>query len=492
MAIPSKWATTIVLILGVFMSFLDQTIVNIAIPNIQHSLQADIQSVQWIVTAYLLTQAALTPTTPFLTALLGRKSLYLLSLSAFTLGSLLCALAWNLPALIFFRILQGAGGAFLFPLSMTILLQAFPVEERGMAMASIGIPGLAAPMLGPIVGGFLVTFISWQVIFLINIPIGILAVILGAFLLPKTSRAETGRFDLPGFLTSAYGLSAMLYAFSAVSRLGWGSPRVLVFLSSGGLMLVLFVIRELLLLRRGKKPLLNMLLFTDRSFAAGIFTLICIAISLFGASFLLPIYLQTLRGQSALQASFILLPLPLATLVGMLLSGKLVDRLRDARLIVIPGLLLLAVSIWLLMGITLSTPYWQLGLNLALLGFALGMVGQPLNVALMINIHSAEAVTNGTTLLTVMRTIGASLGTAILATLVQTQANAHYAQLVEQSAAHRPETTLHMQALLAGFHDVFFITILLILPAFLVAFLFQKKPAVTAESGVPAALTPTR
>src|SRR5207244_3051510 len=178
-----RWIVAMVVILGVFMSILDQTIVNIAIPRLQSAFGADLHSVQWVLTAYILTQGIITPTAAFFSDRIGIKRFYIFSLIAFTVGSALCGLAWNLPMLIFFRILQGAGGAALFPLSITMIFREFPPNERGRAMGLFGIPALLAPALGPTFGGYLVTYAGWQAIFYVNLPVGIIAVILAAIYL---------------------------------------------------------------------------------------------------------------------------------------------------------------------------------------------------------------------------------------------------------------------------------------------------------------------
>src|SRR5712692_7651389 len=173
-----KWIVAMVVIIAVFMSILDQTIVNIAIPRLQTAFGADIHSVQWVLTAYILTQGVVTPTAAYFSDTFGIKRFYIFCLAAFIISSALCGIAWSLPVLIFFRILQGAGGAALFPLSITLLFREFPPHERGLAMGFFGVPALLAPALGPTLGGYLVTYAGWQLIFYINVPVGIVAVIL--------------------------------------------------------------------------------------------------------------------------------------------------------------------------------------------------------------------------------------------------------------------------------------------------------------------------
>src|SRR5437879_8869779 len=225
-----KWIVAMVVIIAVFMSILDQTIVNIAIPRLQIAFGADIHSVQWVLTAYILTLGVVTPTSAFFSDRLGIKRFYLISVVLFTAGSALCGLAWSLPVLIFFRILQGIGGAALFPLSITLLFREFPPQERGAAMGFFGIPALLAPALGPTLGGYLVTFAGWQLIFYINVPIGIFAIIMATVLLRESPLQSNTRFDFLGFLFAAAGLGSCLYAFSAASTAGWGSGTVVGFL----------------------------------------------------------------------------------------------------------------------------------------------------------------------------------------------------------------------------------------------------------------------
>src|SRR6266581_3448364 len=212
-----KWIVAMVVIFGLFMTILDATIVNIAIPRLQNVFGASLTSVQWVLTAYTLMQGVATPLTAFLSQRIGQKRLYLLALAGFTVGSALCGLSWNLPMLIFFRILQGAMGAFMSPLAITLLWTEFPPEERGTAMGALGIPILLAPAFGPTVGGYIVTFADWPLIFYINVPIGILGIILGALLLHESQIVRNTRFDAAGFLLSAFGLTALLYGLSDAS-----------------------------------------------------------------------------------------------------------------------------------------------------------------------------------------------------------------------------------------------------------------------------------
>jgi EmrB/QacA subfamily drug resistance transporter len=428
-----KWIVAMVVVIAVFMSILDQTIVNIAIPRLQIAFGADIHSVQWVLTAYILTLGVVTPTSAFFSDRLGIKRFYLISLVLFTGCSALCGLAWSLPALIFFRVLQGIGGAALFPISITLLFREFPPQERGAAMGFFGIPALLAPALGPTLGGYLVTFAGWQLIFYINVPIGILAFFLATIFLREARPEANTTFDFLGFIFVALGLGLVLYALSSASTDGWGSTTVVGCLGGGLLSLAIFITIELILANRGGHPLLDLRLFANGPFTTSIVAGLFVVFSLFGGLFLLPIYLQNLRGQSAFESGLILLPQALASMVSVILGGRLVDRI-GVRAVMIPGLLILGVATWQLSFITVYSPFWWFQSMLILRGLALGLTIQPLTVFGLSEIKPRQ-LGQASSMNTVMRSVSSSLGIAVLATLVQTQTKLHYARLAEQVTA---------------------------------------------------------
>ena len=425
-----KWVLAMVVILGVFMSILDQTIVNIAIPRLETAFGADIHSVQWVLTAYILAQGVATPMAAFFADTLGIKRFYMFSLAAFTVGSALCGIAWSLPVLIFFRVLQGLGGAALFPLSITLMFREFPPAQRGMAMGAFGVPALLAPAVGPTLGGYLVTYAGWQLIFYINVPIGLLALVLSGLLIREYRPEARSRFDFLGCFLVAAGLASVLYSLSSASTDGWGSGTVLGFLSIGLISLVLFVVAELTIANRGGTPLLDLRLFANGMFRASIIANIFVIFSLFGGIFIFPIYLQDLRQLSAFQAGLTLLPQALASMVSVLIGGRLVDRF-GVRAVMISGLLVLGVATWELSFLNLYTPYSWFQFLLILRGMALGLSVQPLTVAMMSEVQPRQ-LAQASALSTVSRSVASSLGIAILATLVQTQTSIHYGHLAEQ------------------------------------------------------------
>ncbi len=445
-----KWILAMVVILGVFMSILDQTIVNIAIPRLQSAFGADIHSVQWVLTAYILAQGVATPTAAYFADTLGIKRFYIISLAAFTLGSALCGLAWSLPVLIVFRVLQGLGGAALFPLSITLLFREFPPQERGTAMGLFGVPALLAPALGPTLGGYLVTFVGWQAIFYVNVPVGIIAIILSIFLLREYRPEGQTRFDPVGFIFVSLGLISLLYALSSASTDGWTSTTVVGFLSIGLLSLALFVATELIIANRGGQPLLDLRLFANGPFRAAMIANSLVIFSLFGGLFLFPLYLQNIRGLSAFQSGLILLPQALAAMVSVIIGGRLVDRI-GVRAVMIPGLLILAFATWQLTYISINSPYGWLQLMFVLRGVALGLTVQPLTVAMMSEISSRQ-LAQASSLSTVNRAVASSFGIAVLATVVQTQSQIHFGHLAELVTVNSPlgELVPRLQALLVA------------------------------------------
>lgn len=442
-----KWVVAIVVVFGLFMSILDTTIVNIAVPRLQTAFGADLNSVQWVITGYTLAQGVAIPLTGYFSNRFGLKRFYIIALTAFTLGSLLCGLAWSLPVLIVFRVLQGFGGSFLLPMTITLLYREFPPQERGVATGFLGIPILLAPALGPSLGGYIVTYGSWQLIFFINVPIGILAIILSAVLLREFRPEGRERFDFGGFVFVSAGLASVLYALSSVSTNGWGSTKVLGFLIGGILALVIFVIIELSIIRREGQPLLDLTVFKTISFTSANLANICITFALFGGLFVIPIYLQNLRGLSAFATGLILIPQALGSMVSSLIGGRLVDRF-GVRAVVIPGLFITAFAFWELSFLSLYTPYGWFQVLLVVRGLGIGLVAQPLIVAALSEIPPRQ-LAQASAINSVVRSVASSLAVATLATVVQTQAKVHYSHLAEQVTAGSPlgQLSARLQAL---------------------------------------------
>ncbi|GAC1557020.1 MAG: DHA2 family efflux MFS transporter permease subunit [Ktedonobacteraceae bacterium] len=465
------WVVTVTVTLGMFMSLMDSTIVIVAIPQMQHAFGADIHAVQWIVTIYMLTQAAVIPTAPYLSATFGGKRAYVWTLSAFLFGSLLCGFAWNLPSLIVFRLLQGIGGGILLPMVMTLLYEAFPPEKRGTATSVMGIPLMIAPTFGPVLGGYLVSSFGWQWAFFINVPLGIVAVVIAQKSLRQTPPEKRTHFDVAGFLTAATGVAALLYGVSAVTSGDITISNVMLLLC-GILLLLTFTVIELFKVRRGQEPLLDLRRFSDRTFAFSVLALVFVMFVRFGILFLVPIYLQTLHHETAWQAGAIQGTQALATLAVLPITGRLADRIGP-RLIVIVGLIVLASTVALMVTLTLYTAVWMIVGMLVLLGCAYAFT-QQMPVAAMSHIEKGERkeIANGSTLLTVLQATAAPMGVAVLSSFVSIRSQQYMLHLSMQGITGE---LLHLQSSLLAMHEAFLVSSLLTIVALLAMCLVPRR-----------------
>lgn len=332
---------------GTFMAVLDSTIVNVAISRIQGEFGRGIDDVEWIATAYTLVLGIVVPTSAWLGGRLGLRRLYLLAVVEFTIGSALCGLASSLNILIAFRVLQAVGGGLMPVLALTILYQLVPRKNIGVAMSMYGLGVVVAPAVGPVLGGWLVQDVSWRLIFYINVPVGVVVSLGILTVLPNFPRGQAGRFDVPGFLFVAAGLTSLLIAFSEGSTWNWGSYAVLLLIAGGLLCLAIFAVIEL----NVAEPILDLRLFGNGVFALCAVLQSLLQIGLFTGAFYLPLFLQQGQKLDAFTAGLTLLPSAVVTTAVMPLSGRLYDRL-GARWPAAVGSLLVAIGTYSLHVIT--------------------------------------------------------------------------------------------------------------------------------------------
>lgn len=416
-----KWKVLFSVVFGTFMFILDSTAVNVAVPTLQKVFgtggkPAPVDSVDGVLTAYILALGIVTPLAGYVSDRFGIKRVYLTSLALFVAGSILCALAPSLPFLIAFRVLQGLGGGMLGPLGISLLFGAFPERERGLAFGVYGIPLIVAPASGPVLGGYFVEYLDWRYIFLINIPIGIAGIIIGYLWLKEQRRGTTRvRLDVPGVILSTISFGTLLYGIQRGSSLGWGAPVIIACLSVGVVGLLLFIIVEL----RVQDPLLDLRLFQRRTFAFANMVGWVNSIALFGAEFLLPIYLQSIRGQTPLQAGLLVLPLALTSGITTPIAGALYNRVGP-RWLLAAGSALLAFNTWELAHVTVDTPFIEIMGIVAIRGVALGLSLQTtLTVAL--NGLQPRQLPRASSLQTALRTVFQSFGIAMLGTIFTNQ-----------------------------------------------------------------------
>jgi EmrB/QacA subfamily drug resistance transporter len=402
-----------VVVLGAIMSILDVTVVNVAISTLAREFDTSLSTIQWVSTGYTLALATVIPLTGWAADRFGTKRLYLTSISLFLGGSILSGLAWSAGSLIGFRVLQGLGGGMLMPLGMTILTRAAGPSRVGRVMAIIGVPMLLGPILGPILGGWLVDDFSWRWIFFINVPIGIAALVLTQRILARDVPAPGHRLDWLGLALVSPGLAAVIYGLAESSGSGgFGSARAIVPGLIGVAMLALFVRHAL----RTEDALIDLRLFANRTFAAASATLILVIVAVFGGMLLLPLYLQVVRGETAMATGLLLAPQGLGAMVAMPIAGRLADRTGVGRIVPI-GLILVALSFLGLTQLASDTSYWLLSAELFVMGLGMGATMMPTFSGAMQTLRRA-AIARASTTLNINQQVGASIGTAVLSVLL--------------------------------------------------------------------------
>ncbi len=411
--LEQKWKVLITVMFGLFMVILDSTIINIAFPTLRRVFGASLADAQWVISIYVLALGITTPVSGYLADRFGIKRVYLLGLAIFAFGSFLCGIAPSLGLLIAARALQGFGGGIAQPLGPAQLYRAFPAKEQGTAFGVLGIALVVAPALGPILGGWLVDINLWRAIFFINVPIGILGVILGSDFLLDFRVDRKPLFDPLGLLTAIIGFGAILYAASIAENFGWGGPFTLLALGFGFVILIVHVLIEL---RLAKEPLMNLRLFLNPTFLIAALVGYIATIALFGAEFMMPIYLQAFRGRTALDAGVILLAVAATSAIATPSAGRLYDKIGP-RAIMFVGFLILCINTWQLSVIQGTTPISYIVFLLALRGLAIGLTLQTSYVAALSSIP-LDVLPRGSSLLNSTRFVVQAVSVAALATIL--------------------------------------------------------------------------
>lgn len=463
-SVPYKYLVAVAFLFGLFMDLMDLTIVNVALPTLGKEFDAGNATLEWVVTGYLLSLAIWIPASGWLGDKFGTKRVFLFALTVFTAGSILCGVSQTIGQLIAFRILQGVGGGMMTPVGTAMLFRAFPAQERARAALILTVPTVVAPALGPIVGGWLVDYVDWRWIFFVNVPIGIVGLIFSATFLKEHTEPTAGRFDAVGFVLSGAGLAMVLFALSRGPEDGWGSPGVLVtgiggLASFGALILV-----EL----RSRAPMLDLRLFEDRMFRSANIVYFTAMASLIGVLFLLPLFLQELRGFSAIETGLILFPSAVGTVVFAQLSGRLYPVVGPRRLLA-TALGMFALSSALLLFVGLDTNVWWICGIMFVRGIAMAFTFIPLQASTFATV-SSEKTGRASSIFNTNRQVGASFGVAILATVLTSRMN-HYVAV----APPGPAAARHAELL--AFHDAFFAAVLVGVIGFACSFLIHDEDA---------------
>lgn len=408
-----------VVVLGAIMSILDVTVVNVALPTFQTELSDGAEplaysTVAWTATAYMLALAAVIPLTGWAADRFGTKRLYMTAVALFTLGSALCAVAWNIESLIAFRVLQGLGGGMLMPLGMTIMTKAAGPHRMGRLMAILGIPMLLGPILGPIIGGVLIDAASWHWVFLINLPIGLVALVYASRVLPKDETAPSEKLDVVGMLMLSPGLAALLYGVSSIPEHGTvADVEVLAPALIGIALIGAFVFWSF----RPEHPLLDLRLFADRNLTVAIITMFLFAGAFFGALLLVPTYFQQVEGDSVLKAGLLVAPQGIGAMLTMPIAGALTDKMPVGRIVPF-GFVAILIGIF---GVAQSTDpgtsNWQIMGWLFVTGLGMGATMMPLFTSALKTLKSHE-VARGSTLLNVTQQVASATGIATISVVL--------------------------------------------------------------------------
>jgi len=411
---PYVWKIAGVVILGMVMSILDTTIVNVALATLGRELHSSITEVQWVITGYLLSLAAVIPVTGWAARRFGAKQVYLSSLVLFTAGSALCATATSTPELVAFRVLQGAGGGMIMPLAMLIMAQVAGPQRIGRVMPIVSMPAMLAPILGPVVGGLILENLHWSWIFLVNVPIGVVAFIAGWRIIPHTHSGPAGKLDVLGLMLLPAGSAATVYGLSELgSGAGLGSPEVLIPIVVGVVLSLVFVFHAL----RIERPLLDVRLYFNRVFAAASSTTFWLGAALFGAMILVPLYYQEVRHESVLVTGLLVGPQGLGMLLVMPVTGRLTERLGGGRL-ALAGVTVLCLSTIPLCFIGTTTSILGISVVLLVRGIGIGLAFVPAMSVAFASMRP-EQLSDASPQLNVVQRLGGAIGTTVLAVVLQ-------------------------------------------------------------------------
>jgi len=504
----NKWVVAVTVMLPTLIEIIDTSIVNVSLDHIRGSLSAGIDEATWAISSYLLSNAIVIPMSGWLSRLFGRKRYQIGSIALFTISSFLCGSAWSLESLIFFRVTQGLAGGGLVPVSQAILLEAFPRKEHGMAMALFGVGAMFGPILGPLLGGIITDNWSWRWIFYINIPIGVLAIVLSVLFIhdPHYMKRKRMGIDYTGFALLAVGLGSLQYVLDTGQRSDWFGSQIIVFFTLVSAVAIGFLITNE---RYHEHPIVNLGLFKDPSFTSGCIVMFFVFFNLFGSIVLLPIFLQVLMGYTSYQAGLVLGPGGFAALFTMPIVGKLVNRVNPKRILA-AGIIICSGTTYAMSLFNMQTDFWTFVWPRVTLGIGMGCIFIPVTTLTLSHIPK-ERMGEATSIYNMIRNLGGSFGIAFATTMAARRAQFHQSRLVEHLTPFDPSYVaakakitsmlsmkgahdmpadagifreLMRQSSMLGFNDAFFvIAVTLISVLFLV--LLMRPPEGEKGTGSP-------
>jgi len=509
-----KWFVLANVMLGTFMAVLDGTIVNVGLPKIMSAFGVSLDTIQWVITGYMLAMASMLPTSGWLADKFGYKRVYFTGMFLFTLGSILCGMSNGEVSLISSRIIQGLGGGMVQTLGMAIVVREFPPTQRGVALGFWSIASAASVSFGPLIGGYLVDNFGWQLIFDINVPVGIFALLFTVIIQREVKNPNARKFDLIGFLSVSVFLPVLLYALTegnaASNSEGWRAPYILLCFAISGFAFVVFVTREL----TTSHPLINLRLLGYHNFGLGSMFMLIFGMGMFGSTFLLPLYLQNAMGYTALQSGAVFLPVGIIQGCIAPLVGITSDK-TNPKIPLFMGICFLSLSFYSNTNFSFMSEHHSVMVALYLRGLGMGMIFTPLNSLALLNIPR-EQTAQASSITNTMRQIGGSLGIAVFTTLLTARTNFHsqvYGQAIDsQSEAFRDVTRnmayhiqqsggsslvtamkqsqalvsshINTQAFIQGINDDFWIACSITILGVIPVFLMYSRKKVAAKAGV--------
>lgn len=466
------------LLIGAFVALLSQTLLNVALPKMMADLNISSNTIQWLVTGYMLVNGVVIPVTAYLISKFSTRQLYMVAMGLFTVGTLVAAVAPNFGTLLTGRLIQAVGAGIMMPLMSVVFLTIFPIEQRGKAMGMMGLAMIFAPAVGPTLSGWIVEHYSWRVLFYIVLPLAIFSLIYGAFSMKNVTQTSKPKLDLLGVVLSTLGFGGILYGFSDAGNDGWNSDRVIVSLVVGAVALVLFVWRELV----AKKPLLEFRVFKFDMYSLTTVINVVVTMAMFSAMVLMPIYLQNIRGFTPLESGLLLLPG--AILMGIMspITGIIFDKI-GARWLAVVGLLITAITTWELSRIAIDSSYVHIILIYSARMFGMSLLMMPIQTAGM-NQLPQTLNSHGSAMSQTLRNVAGALGTALLVTIMTNKATAEGKALAiaaeidptdKANAAQMAE--IGKQATLYGIQHAFVVATWITVAALVLAFFIRKvKP----------------
>lgn len=429
--VANRGLITVSIMLATIMQAVDTTIANVALPHMQGSMSATSEQIAWVLTSYIVAAAIMTPMTGFLAARMGRKRLFVTAVIGFTVTSMLCGIATSLEEMVLFRLLQGVFGAGLVPLSQSVLLDTYPKEKHGSAMAMWGVGVMVGPILGPTLGGYLTEYYNWRWVFLINLPFGVLA-LAGILMFVEETEKEPRRFDMFGFALLSLAIGSLQLMLDRGQSLDWfSSTEIIIETLVAALCLYMFIAHMM----TAKEPFLEPGLFKDRNLILGLVFIFIVGIVLLATLALLPPFLQNLMGFPVITTGEVLAPRGVGSMLAMLVVGRLLN-IVDARLLIAIGLMLVSVSLFQMAQFNLEISPWALVRTGLIQGVGLGLVFVPLST-ITFSTLATRYRTEGTSMFSLIRNIGSSIGISVMVALAARSTQTNHAVLGEQLTPYR-------------------------------------------------------